>query len=305
MDLVKQYIIQSISAASNNLRLSTEKIEVVALLRETISNSRDLPEDIKKMKKVTEFSTLAIRLNQIYNYLTEGRIDFFKLSDQFKEHSQYLIKDLNHLLEMVNSVTFKESIKKIYGEEENQEAENISMQIDQPVAGQMNNEEEIAIDLSDRKPDENVFEISESDKIKEELILNDEKEEGGNSFEDYESGVLTHIKSIDALLKSLSLNKITAEEIDKYIIIMRENAKSSEKKGFNIIGDMHKILSNCLLLLKNKVLDPSKELIESMRACLIVIVAVVRGKEVDITNYLNRAEELGKKINNYKIEDYN
>ena len=34
MDLIKQYINQSISTASNNLRLSTEKIEVVALLRE-------------------------------------------------------------------------------------------------------------------------------------------------------------------------------------------------------------------------------------------------------------------------------
>jgi hypothetical protein len=33
-----------------------------------------------------------------------------------------------------------------------------------------------------------------------------------------------------------------------------------------------------------------------MRACLIVIVAVVRGKEVDITNYLNRAENFGRQI---------
>jgi len=33
------------------------------------------------------------------------------------------------------------------------------------------------------------------------------------------------------------------------------------------------------------VISPVKEVIESLRACLIVIVAVVRGKEVDITNY--------------------
>jgi len=33
-----------------------------------------------------------------------------------------------------------------------------------------------------------------------------------------------------------------------------------------------------------------------MRACLIVIVAVVRGKDVDITNYLNKAEDFERKI---------
>jgi hypothetical protein len=37
-----------------------------------------------------------------------------------------------------------------------------------------------------------------------------------------------------------------------------------------------------------------------MRASLIVIVAVVRSKDVDITGYLNKAEELGKRIQNLK-----
>jgi len=32
----------------------------------------------------------------------------------------------------------------------------------------------------------------------------------------------------------------------------------------------------------------------------IVIVAVVRGKEVDITNYLNKAEEFGKTLSQTK-----
>jgi hypothetical protein len=48
---------------------------------------------------------------------------------------------------------------------------------------------------------------------------------------------------------------------------------------------------------------PGREVIEALRACLIVIVAVVKGKEVDITNYLNKAEEFGKKIQSIKIKD--
>ena len=47
---------------------------------------------------------------------------------------------------------------------------------------------------------------------------------------------------------------------------------------------------------------PGHDVIEAMRACLIVIVAVVRGKELDITNYLNRAEAFGREIQSLKIK---
>ena len=297
MDLVKQYIIQSISTASNNLRLSTEKIEVVALLREAISGSGNLYEDIKRMKKITEFSTLAIRLNQIYDFLNEGRVDFLKLSDQFKEHSQSLIRDLNNMLDMVNPATFKDSIKKIKGEEK----EDI-VEIEDKTEESGN---EISVDLSRREPDENVFETSESDKIKEEIILSEEKVIDDNSFENYESEVLKSIKPFDSLLKDLSEKDLNNEEIEKYANIMKENEKASLRNGFNIIANMHNILAHSLLLINSGVLVPSAELIESMRACLIVIVALVKGKKVDISSYLNRAEEFGKKIINQKIQDNN
>ena len=289
MDFIKQYITQSISTASNNLRLSTEKIEVVALLREMISNSDNLHEDIKKMKKVTEFSTLAIRLNQIYDFLIEGRIDFSKLSDKFKEHSQSLIRDLNHMLEMVNPLTFRESLKKITGDVKNQVSE---LETEKEIESQ----EEISVDLSKREPNENVFEVSESDKIKEEIILGEEKHTEENSFENYEASVLKSIKSFDSLLKELSEKGIPDEELGTYISIMKENEDASRKNGFNLIANMHHILYRSLSLIKSGILLPSSEIIESMRACLIVIVALVKGKEVDITNYLNRAEEFGKKI---------
>ena len=296
MDLIKQYINQSISTASNNLRLSTEKIEVVALLREMISNSDNLYDDIKKMKKITEFSTFAIRLNQIYDYLSEGKVDFLKLSDKFKEHSQSLIRDLNNMLDMISPATFKESIKKVKGEEEKEtekEAQDESIEANP----------EISIDLSKRETDENIFESTESDKIKEEIILSEDKTADENSFENYESAVLKSIKPFDALLKDLSENNINAEEIQKFADVMKENEITSKRNGFNIIASMHNTLSHSLLLIKSGILIPSPEVIESMRACLIVIVALVKGKEVDISNYLNRAEEFWKKIINQKIED--
>ena len=296
MDLTKHYIIQSITAASNNLRLNTQKIEVVALLRESLVRSDNLEEDIKKMKKITELSTLAIRLNEIYNYLAMGQVDFFKLSDKFKEHSQYLIKDLSHMLDMVNPETLKQSLSKMKADSKQVSGfENSNKE---------KNDSGISVDLSKRKPDEAVFEksinsqveqnIISTNKLKENLIFEDDNKD--EDFRNFEEAVLQPIKPLDTMLKQISNNEINYEELNKYAEIMKKNGELSANAGFDIIANMHKIVAAALILIKTKNIMPGKEVIESMRACLIVIVAVVRGKEVDITNYLNRAEDFGKKI---------
>jgi len=94
MDLIKQYIVQSVTAASNNLRLNTHQLEAVGLLRESLLKSDDILSEIEKMKSITELSTLAIRLNEIYNFLSQKRIDFFKISEQFTLKMAIRIKRL-------------------------------------------------------------------------------------------------------------------------------------------------------------------------------------------------------------------
>ncbi|MHB8337491.1 MAG: hypothetical protein ACYC6P_09300 [Ignavibacteriaceae bacterium] len=290
MELIKQYIIQSISAASNNLRLSTQKIEVVALLRETIVKSENLEVDIKSMKKITELSTLAIRLNEIYSYLTQNQIDLFKLSDKFKEHSQFLIKDLSHMLDMVNPATFKSALEKL---KENS-VDGTNSEILQSIPA--SNENGINVDLSKRKPDSSLFAESESNKLKEKIIFEEDKEDEDLFFQNYENEILKTIKPIDGMLKQLSKNEVSSEELSSFVKVMKTNGDISAKIGFDIIANMHWIISKALQLIKTRELMPGKEVIESVRACLIVIVALVRGKEVDINNYLNRAEEFGKEI---------
>lgn len=298
MELIKQYIIQSISAASNNLRLSTEKIEVVALLREAITKSDDLKIDLAEMKKVTELSTLAIRLNEIYNYLTQGQIDLFKFSDKFKEHSQFLIKDLSHMLDMVNPATIKNSLDKIR-EKKKSETPTPDVQGKKDIAP----ENGIKVDLSKRKYDEEPFEKTESEKIKEKLILDEDKDDEALFIQNFESEILKPIKPLDSMLKQLSKNEINSDEVLNFARVMQTNGEISAKIGFEIIASMHKIVSKALFMIRTRDLMPGREVIEAMRACLIVIVAVVRGKEVDITNYLNRAEEFGRKIQSNKLKD--
>ncbi len=283
MDLIKQYIIQSITSAANSLRLSTQKIEVVGLLKELITKSDDLETDIKKMKKITQFSTLAIRLNDIYNFLTQAQVDMNKLSEKFREHSQHLIKDLNNMLENVGPANFKEAVDALY-------------------AGDKPASEEINVDLSKRTGDEVAFESDDRESIKEKIIMDEEKEDDV-FFQNYESTVLKPIKPLDIMLKTLAEGEADRADIISFADTLSKNAEVSSRAGFEIIANMHRITAKALRLINSKDLNPDKETVESMRACLIVIVAVVRGKEVDITNYLNRAEEFGERIETITMKE--
>lgn len=276
MDLIKQYIVQSITAASNNLRLTNHQIEALGLLREVLLNSDDLAADIDKMKTITELSTLAIRLNEIYDYLTRRKIDFFKFSDQFKEHSRYLINDLTNLLEIDNPALIKVAINKLNGVKEKKESE------------------EIEVNLSKDKANSISFTENEND-LQEENIEEAAKDEE-DFFKSYEELILKPIKPIENMLKKFANNEINYEDLSRFAEIMKMHGEVSEKKGFEIISNMHRIIYKALMLIISRKLMPGKAVIKSMRACLIVIVTVVRGKDIDIANYLNIAEDFKKEI---------
>jgi len=275
MDLIKQYIVQSLTAASNNLRLTTHQLETIGLLRESLISSDDLKSTINKMKKITELSTLAIRLNDIYRYLSTNKIDFFKLSDQFRNHSQHLITDLNCLLKIDNSASIKLAINKLNGKEKTVEPREIKVQLSV-------------------KANSNLF------------IRGNDSERGENGttavdsndfFKNYEEVILTLIKPVDTMLNRLEKNEVSFDDLSRMAELMKMNGDYSDTNGFEIIGSMHRIMFSAMMMINSGELKPTKDVIESMRACLIVIVAVVRGKDYDVTNYLNKAEDFEREIN--------
>ncbi len=285
MDLIKQYIVQSLTAASNNLRLTNHQLEALGLLREVLLNSDDLAADIDKMKTITELSTLAIRLNEIYDYLIRRKIDFLKFSDQFKEHSRYLINDLTQLLEIDNPALIKIAINKLNGVKDKKESERIE------------------VILSEDKTDSIPFAVNENGSKGD----NNEKaaENEKDFFKSYEKLILKPIKPIENMLKKFANNEINYEDMSRFTEIMKTNGEVSEKNGFEIISNMHRIIYKALMLIKSRKLMPGKDVIEQMRACLIVIVAVVRGKDVDITNYLNKAEDFEREIQTTNSKELN
>ena len=341
MDLKKQYILQAIAAASNNLRLSSEKIEVIALLKDHLNKSEELSSDISEMKKITQLSKFAIHLNEVYNFISQSKIDFLKISDKFKEHSHFLIRDLSALLDVVSPSEFQEILNKLIRiKKEKEEKEKPVIQeemqstkneetagkefydLTAPRENKLVIEEDHPEIEEEKTPlikdgeDEGVDEISERDTpetfevntpaieekqdseiTKEEFLLNGFEEEE-LSFDSYVEKVLEPVKILDKYLKDIHSNEFAKSDIDIFISKMELNAKRSSKIGFKVLTNMHGIFAEGLKKIKEEVGKIDESFIESMRACLIVIVAVVRGKEVDITNYLNRAEKFGNQLKN-------
>lgn len=286
MDLVKKYIIQSVSVASANLRLNSEKLEIITLIKDYLEKSESLEEEIIRMKKRTELSKFAIKLDQVHNYIAKGKPDFLYLSEKFKEQSASLITDLSYILD----ISTPQSINKIFDEFRAE----IKTKAEETVKPEQIDEDEYFFEegtLSDKQ-----------DRIKEKIIFSELKEKEKFSFEDYEELILKTVKDVEPLLKRFNTNEYTDEEIQDYENKIFRNAELSVNAGFSLLAEMHRIIYKALQLLRERRLLPVTPVIEGIRACLIVIVAVVRGKDVDITNYLNRAETFGEKINATKEE---
>lgn len=271
MELVKVYLIQSITTAANNLRLNAQQIEVVGLLRETIINAEDIGAELLLMKKTTELSKLAIRLSEIHTFLTQGKVDFIKISEQFREHSRYLIRDLNQFLENVTPNIFKDAFLK------------------------MNNTQQSALDI----------ELVDRSNLSQELFdkglsITDEKSSEVQpkityTTLDFEKKILSPIKSLDDILKKIPSGNVSDQELKHTSELMTEHAELSSQQGFKVLSQMHTLIALSFDAISKDNLIVDKTIVESLRACLIVIVAVVKRKDVDITGYLNRAEEFGNK----------
>ena len=208
---------------------------------------------------------------EIHSFLTLGKVDFVKISDQFKEHSRYIIRDLNQFLENVSPVVYKNAFNKI-----NDGGTSI---IDVELVDRGNFASKVMIEGEDNGKKPNSFSETITD----------------NSALDFEKKILKPIKSLDEVLKNISSGKIDVEELKNFCSTMEENAFISKQQGFQNITKMHLIIASAFKEIIEGTLTVNKNLIDSLRSCLIVIVATVKKKDVDVNGYLRRAEEFNNK----------
>lgn len=271
MNFIQEYIKQAISIAANNLRLSSEKIETVAILKDHIGKSDDLDGDITRMKKITELSRLGIKLGEILNYFDANQIDFLNMSENFKQQSHSLVMILSNMLDVVNPKHLTEILFQV-----TDEPERITI------------EEDISNDEIETAP------------LKEELIMEELDSQKEKTFEEFQMQILKPVRSLEDFLTRLSMGDFHNDELKSYVEIMKINAERAEEMEVKVISHMHIIFAVGMKLILNDKLVVNKSVIESLRACLIVIVAMIKGKNIDITAFLNKAEKFGEQILQYK-----
>lgn len=272
MNYIKEYIIQSILCASNNLRLSSEKIEIVTLLRQYLEKEDDIALILFIMKQKTELAKFSLKLDALLKYISSDRIDYLKVSDTFKEHCHFITKELGSLLDILSSSSIKVLLESVT------EKKILFLQKRQNGKDDLSRNEK----NDSKTKSENLNEVEET---KEEF-----------SFEDYEKKILKPIKKFDDFLNKLPTLNYTEKDINEVTDFVKLNADLSVNLGFDIIGEMHHTLFKALKLIHDRKIAATKETIESMRACLIVIVVVVRRKDVDISKYLKKAEVFGRSL---------
>ncbi len=278
MDFAKLYIQKCLSHLSILLKIDNNKKELIKIIEERIINSDNLNLFIKELKKNTYFSKTAIKLSTINDYCNNPEIDFTNLSNKFSEHILFLSKDFENLLLNVNKETIKEVL--------------LNAEIEAK-------KEHIRLNKASKEDGNEDYNIDNTNKLKEDFILSDDDNEE-NSYEYYVRTVISSIKELDLFLKKLESNEASKEEIENYLSIVEKNGILSKKYGFELIADMHFIFEGALTGINEHKLMVEKDIIEKMRACLIVVAALVKQKEVDITNYLIKADKLGKLIQNIK-----
>ena len=87
----------------------------------------------------------------------------------------------------------------------------------------------------------------------------------------------------------------------KYSEIMEEHSSLSNERGFAVLSEMHKTIALAFNSIISGDLSVDRSVVESLRACMIVIVALVKQKDLNISEYLYKAEEFGKKYLNKNL----
>lgn len=285
MDYKKEYLLQLLTACTNKLRLDTSKLELVALLKEEINRSGDPTELFRNMKRITEFAKLAIKLNEFYLFISTSRIDYQTISQRFHSHTDTLLKDLSPFLDSLSGLRFREAINRLNGssnlEKTVTKTDNGLPVIDfsAPKGHRIINIEAVTEAIT--APESEVQEIEETVESSYETL----------DFAKFESAVLSPIKGLDELLKQILNEEMPKGELSFYSQVMYSNYKMAVKFNSETVARMHKTVSKALLMIRDGDLKPTKTMIESVRACLIVIVAIVRNKDIDFKVYLDNAEE--------------
>ena len=252
MEFSRRYIIQCIGHAASNIRLKGEALENLSLLKNYIHKFPDSEFLFREMKKVTALSRIGIKLNEIYMYASSDRVDFSVLSKEFSRQSAELTTPLMFLL----------------NDNSTEKLENYLLNIR----------------LHQKEVPREETEENSSDQEKLVVQLK-HREEFNNSF-------ILLLKELNELLDNIATNSIEVSEIKHYISLIEEKIEIAESANIEIVSRVLGCANSALEFIAVNNDSKHTELIEKVRSAFIVVVVVLRGKDVDLGLYLEEVNQI-------------
>ncbi len=182
-------------------------------------------------------------------------------------------------------------------------------------------------DKSERKAEqeETVSDDSESEKtisqkefvLREELMTQEEKlfqrgkkDESGESHEkteeeiyiEFENELIENVKKLDEYLATLNIGAADEKKEEEIISQAYNCYQSAEKLGHDVLAKMIKTYWTSLLAIRDRKLPSTRNEAELIRSTLIIIVALVKNKDIDLQAYWENHNYLVSKLQNLSYE---
>lgn len=294
-------MISAINEAAKQLRLNPEKVEVLHLVEDWLTKRQNLQEDILYLKRITETSKLAIRLQEISDFLSTEQINYKKFSENFIKHCNFLVMDLDFLLLNVNQYSMKRIFERIQSMKDNKKGpQAIQLSLDIEEGSEKEETQEFRSgkiqsqkrSLKIKAPEQPELPFSESDKRDEQRgVVNRERE-----------FLYGPIRDLEELITRMKKEDFRSSEIFKFSDICDERVKFCRKNQLEVLANSFANISKALRLIYDKELSISAELIQYFRASMIVIVTEIRGLDHDISEYQLRDKIFTETLKVYKKE---
>ncbi len=263
----KQYLIQQLQYAATFLRLTKEQENVLFFLCNYIDTSNDILRDLTNAAKITEISALALKIKHSYEFISSSKIQYLNISDKFKKQTQEMLYDLLNFLNTVD-------IKKLQS-------------ILEP-----------GLEIEENTITDSTF-VSSKDNIENTTNNVIENIKENPVYKKFEKKIVENIRYYDNLLTQLYQNSVDLNELSESVHRAKDLEDEIRKFGFEVILDVHHIFTVTLDLVFKSTLPVTNDIIESMRACLIVIASIIKNKDIDLSFYLSRVENLKKLLNSF------
>jgi len=202
------------------------------------------------------------------------------------------IKTEENELKKVNELEdqSKESIEqKILQEEQSREEEHLSP-----------SSNEILEDVTTDK-----VQTSETDIISSDLVgvsLKNFLKTPEDEYLEFETKLLNNVIEVDSFLNSILTGKFDEHWLFKIITSAYESFLHAGKLGHEVVTQLIRLYWSALLAIRDGKLVINKYQIEEIQSVLIIIVSLIKNKEIDLEPFWDRLKNLKEKLKNLSYE---